>query len=271
MRVKGKIAVASLALLGSCLALPVMAATAQETMKALFDCQLRQHELLTAYHFYSGDAGDPANKSSLQKAQTAGNSCVSTVESDLRDLGMAAAATSVRGAFSAFNQAVNQNTASIVSKGAPENEVLNEMVRHGAELQKALEDSAKQVAGNNGYKLKPAAAEARRLAVLVLYANAKYIERTTAAFGITYRDDSREQTIDALAREFDKGLAQLGQSVASQPALKPKVAAVVTKWRFIEGSLVNYNEKTVPFTVNRHARSIAQLLSDIASTIDSGK
>ncbi len=245
-----------------------VAATPQSSLNNLFQCQLRQHELLTQYHIFAADSGDPSNRSAMQKAQAAAAACVTQVDNDLRASNLAAQGASIRGKYQAFSTATTRNLDSIAKQGSPENEVLSEMVRYELDLQTAMEVAQKDLQASSQYKLKPAVAQARQLAVLIQYANARYVERTTSAFGLSFRDDSREKSIDELAREFAKGLQQLRANAALPADSQAKLAGVLTRWRFIEGSLLNYNEKTVPFTVNRHTRSIVALLDEVASSLE---
>lgn len=246
------------------------AATPQQTLKDIFECQLRQHELLARYHIFSSDAGDPVYRSDLQKGQSEAAACVGALENNLKALGLPREASDMRLKYNMFSLNLSQNLAAIAKRGAPENEVQSVMIQGELDLQTSLERALKNTVEATKYKLNPQVDRARRLAVMLQYANARYLERTTSAYSVS-RDDSNEPTIDELARRFGKELEELRKGTAARPDVAPMLATVVTKWRFIEGSLLNYNDKTVPFTVNRHARSIQTLLGEIADKLEAGK
>jgi hypothetical protein len=193
-----------------------------------------------------------------------------TVEADLGSINLAPDAETVRARYGRCDHLFKQNYATVVKKGAPEFEVLAEMVEAELQVVAGLDAAAGTVLSASKLHPMVAAETARKMAVLIQYATARYVERTTAAGGSAARDDSKEPTIDALAQEFDKSLKQLNTS-AGTPELKTMLAAIVTKWRFIQGSLLNYNQKTVPFTVNRHGRAISDMLVDYAAKLDGGK
>lgn len=251
-----------------CLSSSCFAASAPQTLRDIYRCQVQQHEFLTEYHIYASDPGDPTHRSDLQKALSEASACVNLVDSGLRGLSMPKQAAEVKLRYAAFETVANQNIAAVAKKGAPEYEVLNVMVQNELDLQASLEKSLKDVQVEQKVHIKPPVDQARHLAVLMQYMAARYIERATSAGGSAGRDDSKEATIDDLAKEFQKGLDGLKGNAASSPEVKKDLAAIVTKWKFIQGSLLNYNEKTVPFTVNRHSKAIVGMLEDVADKMD---
>ena len=46
---------------------------------------------------------------------------------------------------------------------------------------------------------------------------------------------------------------------------------VVTKWRFIERSLINWQENVVPFIVHQHTGSMVRSLNRVAETLERGE
>ena len=66
----------------------------------------------------------------------------------------------------------------------------------------------------------------------------------------------------------------MGENARNAPAKWPDVANIAMsghneesaqrKWRYIEKSLINYNENSVPFLVNKYAETIIQGCEEIA-------
>ncbi|MCC2637474.1 MAG: hypothetical protein K0Q68_1193 [Moraxellaceae bacterium] len=66
--------------------------------------------------------------------------------------------------------------------------------------------------------------------------------------------------IDKLASKFQTQLDQLNRHYAKNPAISVLLREVVTKWTFIRGSFINYNENNVPFIVGRYNDQITERL-----------
>lgn len=237
-------------------------------LRAVYGCILNQHEMLTNFHLYASDPKDRVLNADFRKAHQTSVDCSSNVRADLEGLGYAQAATEISSSQERLEKTVQYNADSIAQKGVPENAVVAEMVQHELALVAALSQAASGMLSGGKLKEVPEAKQARDLAVLIEYANARYIERTTQLYP---RDDSAEPTIDDLATRFNAGINALRTSKRLTPELKKKVESVNTRFRFINGSLRNYNQNTVPFTVNRHTKSMVILLNEVASSLEGTK
>jgi len=86
---------------------------------------------------------------------------------------------------------------------------------------------------------------------------AKYLENAAATYGVAYRDQSDEKTIDQLAQEFALRLDSLDLKAADLPAgVRVELTDVKRKWGFIQQSLLNYMENQVSFLVYLYSRKI---------------
>lgn len=207
---------------------------------------------------YSERLDDTISK--LDAARTAAASSLASAGIDSAEI------DAVASAVTGFRRAALANRDSTLLMGMPEGAVLDEMMLKRKEARKALnpvyEDLEKR-AGLTGSPL----SEARALALLLQQMSALYVETAASAGGISYRTlDSSEDTIDALARQFDKQLTALLQKARGEEAIK-RVRGIEAKWRFIEKSMLNYREKTVPFLVDRYTQVIVVELMAVADLL----
>ena len=72
------------------------------------------------------------------------------------------------------------------------------------------------------------------------------------------------KSIDELANEFVHVMDKLEQAPQNTAETRQSLGAVKTKWRYIEKSLKNYNEKSVPFLVNKYSDRIIEGLEVLA-------
>lgn len=243
-------------------------ADAGQAWREAYQCALRQHEMLTDYHLHASDPKDRQQLASLQRSRQSAADCSRSVAESLSALGLARFSSDISNHQRQIARTLSYNLETIARKGVPENAVVAEMVQHELDMVASLNGAANELAASGAAKPAAEAKQARDLALLMEYANLRYIERTTQLYP---RDDSAEPTIDELATSFGKGLATLRAAKKLNDAQRKKLDSVLTKYRFINGSLVNYNDKTVPFTVNRHAHSIVALLGELADELDSVK
>ncbi|HCT40733.1 MAG TPA: hypothetical protein DF427_06090 [Moraxellaceae bacterium] len=260
-------------LAGACCAILLMtgsvfswaAADARLTVRELYDCAIHQHEMLTAYHLYASDPKDRTLNADFQAARQLSTSCAVRAGDALAAAGLSAQAAEVRSLKDSLAQNAQYNSDSIAKSGVPENAVLAEMVMHELKLVSTLTQSAKDLQVSAKLKEVAEARQARELAILIMYADARYVERTTEVY---HRDDSAEPTIDQLGMNFYSGLSKLRASKRLTAEQKKMLDNVNTRYRFINGSLNNYTQDAVPFTVNRHARSMVTLLNQVANGLD---
>ncbi len=89
----------------------------------------------------------------------------------------------------------------------------------------------------------------------------------SASIGGTFigGSDKNSKSIDALSSDFASSLNKLEQAPQNTAETRQAVAAIAIKWRYIEKSLKNYNEKSVPFLVNKYSNSITAGLEAVSA------
>lgn len=105
-------------------------------------------------------------------------------------------------------------------------------------------------------------AATRELSVLMQSIAVNYAARS-ASVGASFSGDSSERPIEELVADFSARLTALRKQPGNSVAVNTTLDGVATKWRYIEGSLRNYNEKSVPFLVNKYSDSIIRSLADV--------
>jgi hypothetical protein len=150
--------------------------------------------------------------------------------------------------------------------GAPENAVVDEMMQHRKEARKILDQvylDLEKRAGLTGSAL----SEARALALMLEQMSALYVENASAAYVSNRSQDSQDMTIDQMANGFSKRLTALLAKAQDKEAAK-LVRGIQSKWKFIERSMLNYQENSVPFLVDRYTQVIVADLVTLAGSLD---
>lgn len=87
----------------------------------------------------------------------------------------------------------------------------------------------------------------------------------SASIGTSFFGGGEERAIDELVGEFANRLDGLVHARQNTPEITAALASIGTKWRYIEKSLLNYNENSVPFLVNKYSDSIIEGLEGVSA------
>lgn len=105
---------------------------------------------------------------------------------------------------------------------------------------------------------------AREQSLLIQGIAADYAARS-ASVGASFFADGEKQPLDQLSERFARNLTLLQGHPSNNPSTKQSLRAIEVKWRYIENSLKNYNENSVPFVIDKYAGSITQGLEHVAA------
>lgn len=161
-----------------------------------------------------------------------------------------------------FTRLVRENLKAVLQTGAPENAVIDEMMQHRNSARAAIDGVYIELERQAGLAGSPLS-EARALALLLGQMSSLYVENASSAYVSNRSQDSSSQTIDQMAGDFSKRLANLLTKARGEEATK-RVRGIQTKWHFIEHSMIHYQEKTVPYLVDRYTGVIVSDLMDLA-------
>ncbi|NRA23493.1 MAG: hypothetical protein HRU08_03285, partial [Oleispira sp.] len=113
----------------------------------------------------------------------------------------------------------------------------------------------------------PAVVEtARTLAITMEEITSQYAARGTSNLGQVFMG-SYERSLDQMAEAFRNDLVNLKKQVNPESSEKV-LRAIDSKWNFMERSIENYNENTVPFLVTSYSERIIMNLEEIVAMHD---
>lgn len=237
------------------------------TLGELYEVALLMDATVLDLNMLLGEEQNPVYKSrldsTLKRLATAQQSSAASLAASGSD---AAAARQVADNVAAFIKLARTNGETTMRTGAPEGAVIDEMMLRRKEARAALDGlyaGLEKQAKVSGTPL----SEARALALILQQMSALYVETASAAGGVSYRtQDDSEATIDELARTFGARLGKMLARAQGDEAGK-RVRSIDAKWRFIEKSMLNYRDKTVPFLVDRYTQTIVGDLVALADLL----
>lgn len=215
-----------------------------------------------------GEEQSPVYKARLDETLKRLDTAQKASSQSLGEIGIAAeSGKQITTNVNAFIRLARENGSATMKTGAPENAVVDEMMQHRKAARDTLDKVYQDLETRAALTGSPLS-EARALALLLQQMSAVYVENASAAYVSNRSQDSRDKTIDQMAKEFSRGLDGLLGKAKGDEASK-LVRGIQSKWKFIERSMLNYQESTVPFLVDRYTQAIVADLMKLAQVLQS--
>lgn len=221
---------------------------AMGTIKSLQNLETISYQAATSYFLYSVLNRDPQH---LKKAQA----YLATGDGLVASIGNAA----INSRWNAYKQSISSTR--FTSEGMAEIASLNAIDAALMALTQAVRSQRmeqRQAANIATDKMADMLYEQH---VLMQTMTSAYLHKSADYFGGSIVASTAPQVeIDKLAAKFQTQLDQLNRHYARNAAVAAALREVTTKWTFIRGSFINFNENNVPFIVGRYNEQITERL-----------
>lgn len=117
----------------------------------------------------------------------------------------------------------------------------------------------------SGYSVPPLTQQSREQSLLMQGIALDYASRSASIGGSFFAGGGEERALDELVGEFANKLDGLSRAQQNTPEISAALDNIGTKWRYIEKSLLNYNENSVPFLVSKYSDSIIEGLEGVSA------
>ncbi|MFT5780825.1 MAG: hypothetical protein ACI9EB_000182 [Pseudomonas sp.] len=168
--------------------------------------------------------------------------------------------------WSGYKSELDQLTNTFISQGYTDLQPVADLASRSQQLLDLSTELYSKIQQESGHNI-PALTQLSRDESLLMQAMSVSYAARSASVGGTFIGSSGQnaKSIDQLAITFDTNLTQLEQAPKNTAETRQAVAAIAIKWHYIEKSLKNYNEKTVPFLVNKYSTSITDGLEAVSA------
>ncbi len=215
------------------LALTSMGARAQDSadgfLSDLHNFRVSNYVALDAYYRFSGTGDTDTLNEIVQGINSANDSMNSVAGSDSGVLS-AEELEGLNQEFDKFKNLMRDNINDVRNQGYPDLRLVSDMANQA----------------------------------LTMNEKATELVRTNSSVAQTFQGSSTETPLDEQARELDELLASVKKGEGTQE-LKAVIDDISSKWQFIRGSYINYNENNVGFVIDRYSKGI---LKGLATTIE---
>lgn len=245
---------ASLSLLFALLPATGSAATA-DTLAAASTQQLAIYSIARDFHMQTLLSGDPTRTASLKALVAARDKTNTELGNPTGNATADAALKRARAAWPAFRKFALAND--VATTGYTDDNLVVDLYDAAGKLDLAL---AEAIAALNPGKL-PAEIHAANL--LLQRTTTAYLKRSAQMSPDIGASDDFD--IAAETQRLDGMLLALQRQLAGRKELAASLRDIMGKWTFIKPRLVAYNERTVPYIVDRYAQQMSEGLSQLAA------
>ena len=241
-------------------------ATPQELLANVHKLRLLSSESLTNFYMYSGlDADSKYGKKILNNldefTKTFNNTRLLPAADGIND-----SMNKISQSWDEFHELIQINYKDMETQGFPNVRLVDEMGKINAALLKNLSNAYHDAQVSTGIKPPAVVETARTLAITMEEITSQYAARGTSNLGQVFMV-SYERSLDQMAEAFRNDLVNLKKQVNPESSEKV-LRAIDSKWNFMERSIENYNENTVPFLVTSYSERIIMNLEEIVAMHD---
>jgi hypothetical protein len=238
-------------------------ATPQKLLNNVHQLRLLSTESLTNFDMYSGlDADSKYGKKIINNLAEFEKALEATRSLPASD-GILDSMDKVSSSWNEFNALILTNYNDMEKQGFPNVRLVDEMGKSNAVLLKNLSKAYQDAQVSTGTKLPVVVETARVLSITMGEITSQYAARGTSNLGQVFMG-SYERSLDQMADAFRIDLVTLKEQVNPKDSQRI-LRAIDSKWNFMERSIKNYNENTVPFLVTSYSERIIMNLEEIVA------
>ncbi|MDY6798464.1 MAG: hypothetical protein SVX28_06910 [Pseudomonadota bacterium] len=235
-------------------------------MAELHDFRLSNYQSLDAYYRFSASTGPAALNEIVAGVNDANDSMKVIVSSELAVLSPEQL-DQLNTEFDSFKDLMKENITVVRNTGYPDLRLSAELADQAVVLNN-LASELYQVAQESGETDPDERVEtARSAAVTIARMMTKYSARSNSSATQAFQGSSSEVALDEQARRFDAMLKKV-KAGGAEGELKQLLDEISSKWLFIKGSYINFNEHNVSFVIGRYSQGIIERLDRVITLLE---
>ncbi len=227
----------------------------------LQDFHLATQKSLADFYMYNSMEGDQRYAKMIEASRQQARDELGKL-TGLQDVGAARLQTQLQERWQLYDAELKSLMSVMQKQGYTDLQPVADMATRNRQVLETAQALYEALQRMDGSAISAQMAATRELSVLMQSIAVNYAARS-ASVGASFSGDSSERPIEDLVSDFSARLNALRNQQANSAAINTALDGVATKWRYIEGSLRNYNEKSVPFLVSKYSDSIIRSLADV--------
>lgn len=236
-------------------------ASTADDFQYLQDFHLATQKSLADFYMYNSMEGDQRYAKMIEASRQQARNQLEHL-ADLPDIGAARLHTQLQEQWQRYDAELGGLMSVMQKQGYTDLQPVADMATRNRQVLETSQALYQALQRMDGRAISAQMIATRELSVLMQSIAVNYAARS-ASVGASFSGDSNERPLEELVSDFSARLSALRNQPGNNATVNTALDGVAAKWRFIEGSLRNYNEKSVPFLVNKYSDSIIRSLADV--------
>lgn len=224
----------------------------------LHNFRVSNYVALDAYYRFSA-TGDTETLNEIVAAINEANESMNSVADSTAGVLSGEQVESLNVEFDKFKDLMRSNINDVRNTGYPDLRLVSDMANQALLMSQVAAELYAVAQESSETEVNSRIEAARSAAVTMAQMMAKYSARTHSSVAQTFQGSSNDIPLDEQARLFDTLLSQVTEG-DSQGQLKTTLNDLTSKWEFIRGSYINYNDNNVAFVIDRYSKGILRSL-----------
>ncbi|MDO8696918.1 MAG: hypothetical protein Q7J74_07400 [Pseudomonas sp.] len=249
----------------SSLAYSANASNEPEELLKLHQLRLAAQKSLGDFYMLNAMEGDLRYARLIKESLQAGHALLEKIKT-MPGEGSKALLAQLEQQWSAYEGELNLLTETLKTQGYTDLQPVADLATRSQQLLALSTELYSKIQQESGSNVPALTQLSRDESLLMETISVSYAARSASVGGsfIGFGGENGK-SIDQLANEFDINLNKLEQAPQNTAETRQAVAAIIVKWRYIEKSLKNYNEKSVPFLINKYSNRITDGLEAVSA------
>ncbi|MDH1261561.1 MULTISPECIES: hypothetical protein [unclassified Pseudomonas] len=239
------------------------AADSASNLLNLHQLRLAAQKSLGDFYMYNGMEGDQRYARMINEAVASADGHLAAI-SDLPGDGSRALRSQLDQHWKGYQIDLTNLINALKNQGYTDLQPVADLAARNQQLIALSQELYSKIQQEGSYNVPAMTQQSRDQSVLMQTIAVDYASRS-ASVGATFMGGGENRPIEELVGEFATRLDTLEKAPQNTDQIKQTLSSVSTKWRYIEKSLLNYNENTVPFLINKYSDSIIEGLEEASA------
>ena len=235
-----------------------------DSLLKLHQLRLATQKSLGDFYMYNGMEGDQRYARMIDSALQNGQALLGGLTQMPGD-GSKALLAQLDQHWSGYQSELKDLADTLKTQGYTDLQPVADLASHNQQLMALSAELYTRIQQESGQNVSPLTQLSREQSLLMQSIAVDYASRSASVGGsFISSGGENSKSIDEQASEFVQVMDKLEQAPQNTAATRQSLGAIRTKWRYIEKSLKNYNEKSVPFLVNKYSDRIIEGLETLS-------
>lgn len=235
-----------------------------DSLLKLHQLRLATQKSLGDFYMYNGMEGDQRYARMIDSALQNGQALLGGLTQMPGD-GSKALLAQLDQHWSGYQSELKALADTLKTQGYTDLQPVADLASHNQQLMALSAELYTRIQQESGQNVSTLTQLSREQSLLMQSIAVDYASRSASVGGsFISSGGENSKSIDEQASEFVQVMDKLEQAPQNTAATRQSLGAIRTKWRYIEKSLKNYNEKSVPFLVNKYSDRIIEGLETLS-------